>query len=78
MVKFMTEEDAQAYSEALTTIRAVYTANVVNTAKKHGLEVSHDFDQKEKAILLPATLTKILAQQIGEKGSGIKASLHSK
>ena len=81
MVKFMAEEDAQAYSEALATFRTVYTANVVNTAKSHGLEVTHDFDQGEKrgkAIPLPATLTKILAQQIGEQGSGIKASLYSK
>lgn len=78
MVKFMAEEDAQAYSEALATFRTVYTANVVNTAKKHGLEVTHDFDQKENAIPLPATLTKILAQQIGEQGSGIKANLYSK
>lgn len=78
MVKFMAEEDAKAYSEALATFRTVYTANVVNTARKHGLEVTHDFDQKEKAIPLPATLTKILAQQIGEQGSGIKANLYSK
>ena len=78
MVKFMAEEDAQAYSEALATFRTVYTANVVNTAKKHGMEVTHDFDQKENAIPLPATLTKILAQQIGEQGSGIKANLYSK
>ena len=78
MIKFMAEEDAKAYSEALATFRTVYTANVVNTAKKHGLEVTHDFDQKENAIPLPATLTKILAQQIGEQGSGIKASLYSK
>lgn len=78
MVKFMAEEDAKAYSEAMATFRTVYTANVVNTAKKHGLEVTHDFDQKENAIPVPATLTKILAQQIGEQGSGIKASLYSK
>jgi methyl-accepting chemotaxis protein len=78
MVKFMAEEDAQAYSEALATFRTVYTANVVNTARQHGLAVTHDFDQREKAIPLPATLTKILATQIGEQGSGIKASLYSK
>lgn len=78
MVQFMANEDAQAYSEALATFRTVYTANVVNTAKKHGMEVTHDFDQKENAIPLAATLTKILAQQIGEQGSGIKASLYSK
>ena len=81
MVKFMAEEDAQAYSEALATFRTVYTANVVNTAKAHGLEVTHDFDREDKqgkAIPLPATLTKILAQQIGEQGSGIKANLYSK
>jgi methyl-accepting chemotaxis protein len=78
MVRFMAEEDAQAYSEALATFRTVYTANVVNTVKKHGLEVTHDFDQKENAIPLPATLTKILAHEIGQQGSGIKASLYSK
>ena len=78
MVKYMAQEDAKAYSEALATFRTVYTANVIGTAKKHGLEVTHDFDQKEKAIPLPATLTKILAQEIGEQGSGIKASLYSK
>ena len=80
MVQFMAEEEAQSYSEALATFRTVYTENVVNTAKAHGLEVTHDFDQEEKkgkAIPLPATLTKILAQKIGEQGSGIKASLYS-
>ena len=81
MVQFMAEEDAKSYSEALATFRTVYTANVVNTAKAQGLVVTHDFDQganKGNAIPLPATLTKILAQQIGEQGSGIKANLYSK
>ena len=80
MVQFMAEEDAKSYSEALATFRTVYTANVVNTAKANGLEVTHDFDREDKqgkAIPLPATLTKILAQQIGEQGSGIRASLYS-
>ena len=68
MVAFMAEEDAQAYSEALSTFRTVYTANVVNTAKKHGLEVTHDFDQKENAIPLPEPCSPICCARIFVNG----------
>jgi Mg2+ and Co2+ transporter CorA len=78
IIDFMAQEDAKAYSEALATFRTVYTAHVVNTAKEAGIEVTHDFENKDNAIPLPATLTKILAKEIGDQRSGIKANLYSK
>jgi len=69
--------DANAYSEALSNFRSLYTSEVVGTAKAHGLEVTHDYEDKENAIPLPATLTMKLAESIGKGGSGVNANLYS-
>ncbi len=78
MVEFMAQEDAKAYSEALATFRSLYTSEVVNTVKNKGIEVTHDYEDHPGAIPLPATLTRKLAEKIGEEGSGVKANLYSK
>lgn len=78
MVEFMAKEDAKAYSEALSTFRSLYTSEVVNTVKDKGIKVTHDYKDHPDAIPLPATLTRELANKIGEEGSGVKANLYSK
>lgn len=77
IVQAIALQDAKSYSEALANFRSLYTSEVVNTAKAYGLEVTHDYEKKDQAIPLPATLTMKLAASIGKDGSGVSANLYS-
>ena len=77
IVQAIALQDARAYSEALANFRSLYTSEVVSPAKAHGMEVTHDYKEKENAIPLPATLTMKLAESIGKDGSGVSAKLYS-
>jgi signal transduction histidine kinase/CheY-like chemotaxis protein len=68
---------AQLYSQALAEFRSLYTSEVVSTAKKYGMEISHDYKTKDNAIPLPATLSIILGERIGLQATGAKARLYS-
>ncbi|VAW86681.1 hypothetical protein MNBD_GAMMA17-586 [hydrothermal vent metagenome] len=70
-------KNAHLFSDALTEFRTLYTSEVVNTARQHGLEISHDYATKEGAIPLPATLSMLLGEKIGQHASGSKTSLYS-
>jgi len=69
--------NAQRYLEALAEFRTLYTSEVVQTAKKHGLTITHDYQQQEKAIPLPATFSMRLGEEIGRHQSGAKTFLYS-
>ncbi|MDA0281762.1 MAG: methyl-accepting chemotaxis protein [Planctomycetota bacterium] len=77
IVEAIALQDAKAYSEALANFRSLYTSEVVITATAHGMEVTHDYQGKDNAIPLPATLTIKLAESIGKDGSGVRANLYS-
>lgn len=68
---------AQLYSQALVEFRLLYTSEVVSTAKKHGLVISHNYKTKANAIPLPATLSMLLGERIGQYASGAQAHLYS-
>ncbi len=70
-------KNARSFSDALTEFRTLYTSEVVTTAKQHGLEITHDYATKENAIPLPATLSMLLGEKIGEHASGSKTMLYS-
>ncbi len=70
-------KNARLLSHALTDFRTLYTSEVVKTAKQHGLEISHDYAAKEHAIPLPATLSIMLGEKLGERTSGGKTMLYS-
>ncbi len=70
-------KNAQMFSNALTEFRTIYTSEVVKTAKKNGLEITHDYADKDNAIPLPATLSMLLGQKLGEHESGSKTMLYS-
>ncbi len=70
-------ENAQLLSNALTEFRTLYTSEVIETAKRHGLEITHDYAAREGAIPLPATLSMLLGEQLGEHASGSRISLYS-
>ncbi len=69
--------DARLLSDALTEFRTLYTSEVVETARQHGLEISHDYATKENAIPLPATLSMLLGEKLGEHNLGGKTALYS-
>ncbi len=56
---------AALYSQALAKFRVLYTSEVVARVEDHGIEVTHDYLEKEGAIPLPATLSIILGERIG-------------
>ncbi len=61
----------------LDEFRKIYTSEVVNRVKGHGIEVTHDYEGKEGAIPLPATLTMELGKRINEYRPGAHVRLYS-
>ena len=70
-------EGAARYSEVLAEFRTIYTSEVVSRVRPQGIEVTHDYQSKEGAIPLPATLSLILGERIGRKGSSVQVRLYS-
>lgn len=70
-------QDASLYSQALTEIRTLYTSEVVETVRKHGIAVTHDYASREGAIPLPVTLNRLLGERIGAHRAGAQARLYS-
>ena len=58
--------DASRYSKAIREFRTLYTSEVVETALECGLQVVHDYQDRERAIPLPATLSLMLGNRITE------------
>lgn len=77
LVETIALENAALYSQAIEEFRTVYTSEVVSTAREQGIEVTHDYRDKEHAIPLPATLSMILGQRIGEHEAGAETRLYS-
>ena len=77
LVRSSTLKDAERYNQALTEFRTLYTSEVVSRLATKGIEVTHDYSKREGAIPLPATLTKILAEQIGKHEKGVWVRLYS-
>ncbi len=69
---------AQRYLEALAEFRTLYTSEVIKTAKRQGLTISHNYQDIEGAIPLPATLSMALGKKIGAHQSGAKTYLYSR
>jgi len=68
---------AEIYIKALEEFRTLYTSEVVNTVKKSGIKVTHDYQGKAGTIPLPATLSMLLGKKIGEHDNGAETRLYS-
>ncbi|KGJ89133.1 response regulator [Colwellia psychrerythraea] len=77
LTKQTSQLNAQRYLEALSAFRTLYTEEVVNTAKKQNITISHDYKNIKNAIPLPATLSMALGKEIGKFQSGAKTFLYS-
>ncbi|MCJ8340966.1 MAG: diguanylate cyclase [Pseudomonadales bacterium] len=74
-------KNAQVYLHALAEFRSLYTSEVVvkvkNHGTSHGIEITHDYKDKENAIPLPATLSMMLGSRLGGSESGVSSRLYS-
>ena len=77
VVKSTALQDAKLYAQALAEFRTLYTSEVVQAVSQRGILVTHDYEQHEGAIPLPATLSMKLGERIGSHGSGAKSRLYS-
>ena len=68
---------AEAYSDAVSTMRSYYSKHVVPRAKKADATVSHDMTSTDTSIPFPATLTIELANQLRADGSAFSFSFYS-
>ncbi|MHA1600535.1 MAG: PAS domain S-box protein, partial [Alphaproteobacteria bacterium] len=70
-------QSAERLTNALTEFRTIYTSEVVERARQQGITVTHDYQQIEGAIPLPATLSMMLGNQIGGHHSKTQTRLYS-
>ena len=70
-------QDASLYAQALAEFRTLYTSEVVETVRSHGIEVTHDYMTHTGAIPLPVTLTMLLGQRISAHEAGAQIRLYS-
>jgi len=77
LVKAQALQSAEQMANALAEFRAIYTSEVVERVRQQGITITHDYEEREGAIPLPATLSKMLGNQIGLGGSGTQTRLYS-
>jgi signal transduction histidine kinase/DNA-binding response OmpR family regulator len=77
VIETMALENAALYTQALDEFRTLYTSEVVERVRPLGVEVTHDYQAKPHAIPLPATLSILLGERIGARGSGTETRLYS-
>jgi signal transduction histidine kinase len=66
-------EAAASYSQAIDVFRAYYGSEIVPRAQKAGVEVTHDYHDKPKALPIPATMSLELLGRI-KFGEGAPAA----
>lgn len=68
---------ARVVAQQAASVRKYYANEVVPRAKKAGMQVDFDFDQRDNTLPSPATLTKVLGEEIGKLYPGSKIRLYS-
>jgi signal transduction histidine kinase len=69
--------DAELYADAIDEFRSLYTSEVVERLAQRGVPVTHDYLRQEGAIPLPATLSMLLGERLGQQRSGASTRLYS-
>lgn len=73
----MASQGAELQTITLTELRSLYTAEVVERVRGHGVHISHDYRAHDNAIPLPATLTIELGDRVNARGSDMHVRLYS-
>ncbi|MBI2382193.1 MAG: diguanylate cyclase [Gammaproteobacteria bacterium] len=70
-------KNAELITTALSEFRSLYASEVVESARRHGMTVTHDYVHKPGSIPLPATLSMLIGNRLGERGAGASTLLYS-
>lgn len=62
--------EARFFTDVIAEFRTLYTSEVVERVLKQGIKATHDYHFHEKEIPLPATLSILLGEKIGERQAG--------
>ncbi|MBV1883012.1 MAG: DUF3365 domain-containing protein [Pseudomonadales bacterium] len=69
---------ADIYSTAIEEFRSLYTSEVVSIlSKSNDISVRHDYKEHRNAVPLPATLSMLLGEKIGQRTEGAQVKLYS-
>ncbi|WP_448548483.1 response regulator [Thalassotalea fusca] len=77
LIEETTTQSTRQYAQMLNQFRTLYTSEVVDTIAKMGIEITHDYHEKENAIPLPATLSMLFGERMGVEGLDVSAELYS-
>ncbi|HEY5541867.1 MAG TPA: GAF domain-containing protein [Candidatus Binatia bacterium] len=65
------------YSDSLTELRTFYVPEILDRIRSYGIEVTHDYAGKKRAIPDPATFTIEFGTHIGKQIPGMQIRLYS-
>ena len=77
VVRQYATESAKAHADSVTQFRNFYTLQLVPRAQAAGMAVTHDYQQRGKALPLPATMTIDLGHYMSKVDGGTQVSLYS-
>jgi PAS domain S-box-containing protein len=77
MVKQYAAESAQAHASSVTQFRNFYTQELVPRAVRGGMDITHDYQSRDNALPLPATLTIDLGHYMSMVDGGTQVRLYS-
>ncbi|MBV1876602.1 MAG: DUF3365 domain-containing protein [Pseudomonadales bacterium] len=70
---------ANMYVTTIEEFRALYTSEVISVlAQSSAIDVRHDYQSHVNAVPLPATLSMLLGEKIGQRVEGAKVKLYSR
>jgi methyl-accepting chemotaxis protein len=69
---------AETLSEQIVTLRKFYTGEVASRAKAAGMSLDFDYATRDKTLPLPATLVKVLGQQLTAEHPELHVRLYSR
>ncbi len=70
-------KSAEAYSDAMSSIRNFYSSEIVPRAQKGGATATHDYHNSDGAIPLPATLSIELGERVSRTADGGRFRFYS-
>ncbi len=77
IMEYTAVEAARQQLHAIEAFRSLYTSEVVTRARAAGLEVTHDYREREGAIPLPATMSIMIGERVGSQSDGLTTRLYS-
>ena len=77
MSEQVAEEFAETYIRSLDQFQSEYSSKIVGRLKPMGIEIAHDYLEREGAIPFPATFSIELADALADRETGLRTRLYS-